>query len=209
MFNETRLLGQIPQYESRHIRHYFTDQEQFQVNQAELREETAIKKQLEDRLKEQLAGLGQSDRVELVSEALPELRHTLEDLRQTAVKYNVLCNRLSGRTHHIQTMAAQVPQVAPEFMAKFGYACDLIREFLHTDIFSNHIKLTDDIAISKQSHQLMQLASGSPGTELLNMHSAYKSPGDNTHFTRSIGGHSLGGQGNHQESTSALDDSTT
>ena len=101
LFNEARLLGQIPQYESRHIRHYFNDQEQFRENQQEVREDRATKKQLEDRLKEQLAGLGQSDRVELVSEALPELQQSLEDLRQTSVKYHVLCNRLSGRTHYV------------------------------------------------------------------------------------------------------------
>ena len=29
VFNEARLLGEIPQYESKHIRHYFTDQVQF------------------------------------------------------------------------------------------------------------------------------------------------------------------------------------
>ena len=60
-----------------------------------------VKKQLEGRLREQLANLGQSDRVEMVSEVLPELKDSLEDLRQTSVKYNVLVNRLSGRTHHI------------------------------------------------------------------------------------------------------------
>ena len=75
------MLAEIPQYETRHVRHYFTDLEMFKENQSEIREEPAVKKQLESRLKEQLSGLGQSDRVELVSDALPELRETLEDLR--------------------------------------------------------------------------------------------------------------------------------
>ena len=27
LFNEQRMIGEIPQYETRHVRHYFTDQE--------------------------------------------------------------------------------------------------------------------------------------------------------------------------------------
>ena len=187
IFDESRLLGEIPHYESLHARHYFSDQSQFRSNQWLPREERTVKRQLEGRLREQLAGLGQSDRVELVSGALPELKDSMEDLRQTSVKYNVLINRLSGRTHHVQQVQSNFAQVPPEVMAKFGFQ---IKEILHTDIFSNHIKLPDDIQISK-SHHMSSLIGGSPGTnDLLHMNQLHKNSGDNLPgLMRTSGGH--------------------
>ena len=52
IFEESRLLGEIPKYESLNARHYFSDQFQFKANQWLTREESSVKRQLEGRLRE-------------------------------------------------------------------------------------------------------------------------------------------------------------
>ena len=71
-------------------------------------------------------------------------------------------------------------------MAKYGFQ---IKEILHTDIFSNHIKLPDDIQISK-SHHMSSLIGNSPGTnDLLQITLSHKNSGDNLqNLVRSVGG---------------------
>ena len=96
---------------------------------------------------EQLEGLSQGERVEMVSDVLPELKESLEDMRQISVKYNVLVNRLSGRTYHDRQLQQQnFAPVPPEVMAKYGFQ---IKEVLQADVFSNHIKLHEDIQVKQ------------------------------------------------------------
>jgi hypothetical protein len=51
---------------------------------------------MQDRIKAQLLNVNQSDKIEILSELIPEFKQCLEMARTTTLKYNVLTNRLGG-----------------------------------------------------------------------------------------------------------------
>ena len=75
----------------------------------------------------------------------------------------------------------------PEILAKYGFQ---IKEILQADIFSNHIKLPDDIQI-RQSQLMTSILSGPSGTfnDPLQINTLHKSSGENLqNIIRNAGG---------------------
>ena len=97
LLDKSRLMAQVPAYESTHMRHYLTDWDQYQRNQPEIRDGSKLRKNLTIHLKQQLEHLNAHERIELTMDSITELGPVMEEMRRNSLKYSMLLNRLNGK----------------------------------------------------------------------------------------------------------------